>query len=98
MGYVDFSDLAQVPTLKKDGYNVWGYPEFGFEYIVYNFKDKTGDFDKIIGQLYIRQALAHLQDEPALLKSRASLITRVARRMPRCPMYRRRPLRPLTPR
>lgn len=70
VGYVDFSDLAQVPTLKKDGYNVWGYPEFGFEYIVYNFKDKTGDFDKIISQLYIRQALAHLQDEPALLKSR----------------------------
>ena len=56
VGYVDFSDLAQVPTLEKDGYNVWGYPEFGFEYIVYNFKDKTGDFDKIISQLYIRQA------------------------------------------
>ena len=70
VGYVDFSDLAQVPTLKKDGYNVWGYPEFGFEYIAYNFKDKTGSFDKIISQLYIRQALAHLQDEPALLKSK----------------------------
>ena len=70
VGYVDFSDLAQVPTLEKDGYNVWGYPEFGFEYIVYNFKDKTGNFDKIISQLYIRQALAHLQDEPALLKSK----------------------------
>ncbi|MFY9782738.1 MAG: ABC transporter substrate-binding protein [Acidimicrobiales bacterium] len=70
VGYVDFSDLAEVPTLIKDGYNVWGYPEFGWEYIVYNFKDKTGDFGKIISQLYIRQALAHLQDEPALLKSK----------------------------
>ena len=70
VGYVDFSDLAQVPTLKKDGYSVWGYPDLGFEYIVYNFKDPTGDFDKIISQLYIRQALAHLQDEPALIKSK----------------------------
>lgn len=72
VGYVDFSDLAQVPTLKKDGYSVWGYPDLGFNYIVYNFKDKTGDFDKIISQLYIRQALAHLQDEPALIKSKGA--------------------------
>jgi peptide/nickel transport system substrate-binding protein len=70
VGYVDASDLAQVPTLKKDGYSVWGYPDLGFEYIAYNFKDKTGDFDKIISQLYIRQALAHLQDEPAIIKSK----------------------------
>ena len=29
----------------------------------YNFKDTTGDFNNIIGQLYIRQALAHLVDQ-----------------------------------
>ena len=70
VGFVDYSDLAQVPALEKEGYSVWGYPDLGFSYIVYNFKDKTGDFDKIISQLYIRQAIAHLQDEPALIKSK----------------------------
>ena len=70
VGYVDFSDLAQVPTLKRDGYSVWGYPDLGFEYVIYNFKDTTGDFDNIIGQLYMRQVIAHLQDENGLIKSK----------------------------
>ncbi len=70
VGYVDFSDLAQVASLKAKGYNVWGYPDFGFSYVAYNFKDKTGDFNNIISQLYIRQALAHLQNEPAVIKSK----------------------------
>ena len=29
----------------------------------YNFKDKTGDFDNIVAQLYFRQAMAHLEDQ-----------------------------------
>jgi peptide/nickel transport system substrate-binding protein len=70
VGYVDFSDLAQVNNLKSKGYNVWGAPDFGFSYIDYNFKDTTGDFNNIIGQLYIRQALAHLQDEQAVIQSK----------------------------
>lgn len=68
VGAVPFNDLAQVPTLQRANYNVYGYPSFGFEYVVFNFKDTTGHFDKIISQLYVRQALAHLQDEPALIK------------------------------
>ncbi|MGO9910609.1 MAG: ABC transporter substrate-binding protein, partial [Acidimicrobiales bacterium] len=70
VGFVDFSDLPQVPKLKSLGYDIWGYPDFGNSFIVYNFKDKTGDFDKIISQLYIRQALAHLQDEPGIISAR----------------------------
>jgi peptide/nickel transport system substrate-binding protein len=70
VGFVDFSDLPQVPKLEKEGYNVWGYPDLGFEYVAYNFKDKTGDFGKIISQLYVRQALAHLQDESAIVSSK----------------------------
>jgi peptide/nickel transport system substrate-binding protein len=69
VGYVDFSDLKQVPTLKSEGYNVWGYPDFGWSYVDYNFKDTTGHFNDIINQLYIRQALAHLQDEQAVIQS-----------------------------
>ena len=63
VGPVDFTAFPEIPRLKSLGYNVWGYPDFGFNYIPYNFLDKTGDFNKIISQLYIRQALAHLQDE-----------------------------------
>ncbi len=70
-GGVDFSDLKQVPNLKRHGYAVWGAPDFGFNYVVYNFKDGTNDFGHIIGQLYVRQALAHLQNEPAVIKSPA---------------------------
>ena len=71
VGYVDASDLPQVPKLEKEGYSVWGYPDLGFEYAAYNFKDKTGDFDHIVKNLYFRQAIAHLEDEPALIKSKA---------------------------
>ena len=70
VGFIDFSDLPQVPSLVSKGYSVFGYPDFGFAYVGYNFKDPTGDFDHIISQLYVRQALAHLQDEPAEIKSR----------------------------
>ncbi len=70
VGPVDFSDFPQIAHLKSLGYSVWGFPDFGFNYIPYNFLDKTGDFDKIISQLYIRQALAHLQDEQAVINSK----------------------------
>lgn len=68
-GGVDFSNLKEVPTLRKKGYNVWGAPDFGFSYIIYNFKDETGTWNHIIGQLYVRQALAHLQNENAVIKA-----------------------------
>lgn len=71
VGEVPLSDLPQVSRLKSAGYNVYGYPDFGFDYLVYNFKDATGNFNKIIGQLYFRQALSELQDEAGEIKSKA---------------------------
>lgn len=68
VGYVPFADLPQVKSVEK-AYNVFGYPDFGFQYVTYNFKDKTGDFNNIIGQLYIRQAIAHLEDEQGYIKA-----------------------------
>ena len=50
VGFVDPSDLPQVPKLRNLGYDVWGAPDFGNNYIVYNFKDKTGDFGNIISR------------------------------------------------
>jgi len=68
VGAVPFTSLAQVPALQRTGYNVYGYPSFGFAYMLFNFKNTTGHFDKIIAQPYVRQALAHLQDQPSLIK------------------------------
>ena len=48
---------------------MFGYPDWGFDYVNYNFADKTGDFNNIINQLYVRQALAHLEDEEGYVKA-----------------------------
>jgi len=65
---VDFSQLGAVPQLKSDGYSVFGGPPFGWYGAVINFKDQTGHFAEIIKQLYVRQALSHLIDQPAYVK------------------------------
>jgi peptide/nickel transport system substrate-binding protein len=66
-GYVPLTNVPQIKSVESGGYNAFGYPDFGWEYVAYNFKDTTGDFNNIIGQLYIRQALAHLQDENGII-------------------------------
>jgi peptide/nickel transport system substrate-binding protein len=65
---IDFSELGSVPGLRDAGYAVYGYPNIGTFGMIINFKDKTGHFNSIIGQLYVRQALAHLIDQPAYIK------------------------------
>ncbi len=69
IGYLPQTDVPQVSQVKAAGYNVFGYPDFGFSDVAYNFKDTTGDFNHIIAQLYIRQAIAHLQDEEGYLRA-----------------------------
>jgi peptide/nickel transport system substrate-binding protein len=63
VGYVDYTAVPQVPTIKRLGYNVFGMPDYGSEFVAYNYKDTTGNFDAIANQLYFRQAMAHLEDE-----------------------------------
>ena len=63
VAYIDFNDVPQLPTVLRLGYSYFGEPEFGLNYAAYNYKDTTGDFNNIIAQLYIRQALAHLVDQ-----------------------------------
>ncbi len=67
-GYVPLVDLPQI-TKVESTYNVFGYPEFGWSYVAYNFKDTTGHFNDIIKQLYIRQAIAHLEDQQGYIKA-----------------------------
>ena len=48
VGYIPQTDIPQVGAVKAKGYHVFGYPGFGFNYVVYNFLDKTGHFNAII--------------------------------------------------
>ena len=63
VGLVPSTDYPQIPQLQKKGFHTFGFPGLGWDYIVFNFKDKTDNWNNIIGQLYVRQALAHLVDE-----------------------------------
>jgi peptide/nickel transport system substrate-binding protein len=69
IGYMPLNDVPQTNAVKAAGYHVFGYPGWQFANANYNFADKTGDFDNIIGQLYIRQALAHLENEDGYIKA-----------------------------
>jgi peptide/nickel transport system substrate-binding protein len=69
IGYMPLNDVPQLGAVKAAGYHVFGYPGWGFAYANYNFADKTGDFNNIIRQLYIRQALAHLENEEGYIKA-----------------------------
>ncbi len=69
VGYVPAGDVAKVPRLKSGGDDVFGYPDFGWSFAVYNFKDSTGDFNHIVAQLYFRQTMAHLQNQQDYIKS-----------------------------
>jgi peptide/nickel transport system substrate-binding protein len=69
VGYLPPGDITQVKVIESRGYDVFGYPDFGFYNVTYNFADTTGDFNNIIAQLYIRQALAHLEDEQGYIKA-----------------------------
>jgi peptide/nickel transport system substrate-binding protein len=69
IGYMPLSDVPQLNAVKAAGYHVFGYPLWGFADATYNFADKSGDFNNIINQLYIRQALAHLENEAGYIKA-----------------------------
>lgn len=69
VGYLPPGDINQVKVIESRGYHVFGYPDFAFNYVAYNFADTTGDFNNIIAQLYVRQALAHLEDEQGYIKA-----------------------------
>jgi peptide/nickel transport system substrate-binding protein len=69
IGYMPQGDVPQTAKVKAAGYHVFGYPSWGFTIVNYNFADKTGDFNNIIKQLYVRQALAHLEDQVGYVKA-----------------------------
>ena len=68
-GYLPLNSLAQLGKIRAAGYRAFAYPYFGWNYVAYNFHDGTGDFAAMIGQLYLRQALAHLDDQRSYIRS-----------------------------
>ncbi|WP_181034190.1 ABC transporter substrate-binding protein [Arthrobacter sp. GMC3] len=71
VGALDASFASEVTALKQQGYNSYGRPgPTQFNPVVINFKNTTNNFDKVIAQLYVRQALQHLIDQPGYIKSR----------------------------
>ncbi|MBV9379339.1 MAG: hypothetical protein JOY82_21985 [Streptosporangiaceae bacterium] len=69
IAYIPQTDVPQIPVVKRLGYNVFGMPDFGMNFVNYNFKDTTGHFNAIAGQLYFRQAMAHLEDQEGYIKA-----------------------------
>ncbi len=65
---IDPSQLAEAPALKSQGIDLYGGPAWGWFGAIINFKDKANDFNNVIAQVYVRQAIDYLIDEPAIIK------------------------------
>jgi peptide/nickel transport system substrate-binding protein len=65
---LDPSQLAEVPSLKAQGIDVLGGPGWGWFGGQINFKDTANHFNKVISQLYVREAMMHLINQPAIIK------------------------------
>jgi peptide/nickel transport system substrate-binding protein len=66
VGYIPSEDVADAKSLSSS-YSIFGYPGYGWQGAFYNFKDTTGDFGKVISQLYVRQALQHLVNQQGII-------------------------------
>jgi peptide/nickel transport system substrate-binding protein len=65
---LDPSQLAQAPGLKTQGIYVFGGPSWGWFGGEINFKDTAGHFSDIIKNLYAREALDELINQPAIIQ------------------------------
>ncbi len=66
-GYLPFNDLPQKAAVESIGYKVEPWITLGFGYWVENYNNPT--YGPVFQQLYFRQALQHLVDQPAWIKS-----------------------------
>jgi peptide/nickel transport system substrate-binding protein len=65
---IDPSQLAEAPSLASQGIDIFGGPSFGWFGGIINFKDKTDDFNNVISQVYVRQAIDYLINQPAIIQ------------------------------
>jgi peptide/nickel transport system substrate-binding protein len=61
------TQLGSIPTLNRDGFSVFGAPEWGWFGGFINFKDTTDDFNKVAGQQYMRGVFAELINQKAIV-------------------------------
>jgi peptide/nickel transport system substrate-binding protein len=64
---LDPSQLAEVPALKAQSIDVYGGPGWGWFGGIINFKDTANHFSSVIGQTYVRGAIDHLINQPAII-------------------------------
>jgi len=67
VGYIPPSDLSQQTRVTQNGYGLHTQYGFGFDFFVINMQNKS--VGPILRQLYIRQALQHLVDQPTWIKT-----------------------------
>jgi peptide/nickel transport system substrate-binding protein len=87
VGYIPPQDLSQAARITPNGYATSTAYESQFDFIVVNMQN--AQVGPILKQLYIRQALQHLVDQPAWIKSLNSGIA--------APTYGPVPLEPPNP-
>jgi peptide/nickel transport system substrate-binding protein len=66
-GYVPFNDAAQVSRVKGDGYTTAAWPAWGINYVFMNYAAPQAG--ALFQQLYIRQAMQHLINQPGYIKA-----------------------------
>ncbi len=66
-GYIPINDAAQASRVTSDGYKVEAWPTWGITYISLNFASPQAG--PILQQLYVRQAMQHLINQPGYINS-----------------------------
>ncbi|MFG1864146.1 peptide ABC transporter substrate-binding protein [Microbispora bryophytorum] len=66
-GYLPLSDISQTKALEALGYTVRAWPSWSISYIVLNFNNAENG--AILKQLYVRQALQKLVDQPGYVRT-----------------------------
>jgi peptide/nickel transport system substrate-binding protein len=64
----DPSQINQIKGLASQGIALFGGPGWGWFGGIINFQDTTDHFNKVIGQLYVREAIDMLINQPAIIK------------------------------
>jgi peptide/nickel transport system substrate-binding protein len=66
IGFVPFSDVPTIRTVKSAGYNIDTVGDWGMDYALPNLKNPA--LGPALSQLYLRQAIQHLVDQPLMVK------------------------------
>lgn len=66
IGYLPVSDLPALGTAKSAGYSLSPWVDWNYNFIGLNFHNPTAG--PIFDQLYVRQALQHVMDQPIMIK------------------------------